>query len=184
MKKGKSVKAGIVIALLLLVVGFAVVSTTLNINGTAKLKGNDDEFAKSIRFVADTDETNKATISSSMEDKAGTVSVSADGKTLTFTTPVLDTKDETATVTYWVENVGDYNAKLGTITCTTESSNATAKALIEVNPSSNYEGLELLKNSRTTEPARIVVRQTDVFASDEEAEVKITCTLPAEAIEK
>lgn len=110
MKKGRNVKVGIVVALLLLVVGYAVVSATLSFNGTAKFKGDQTEFNKNIRFVADTDAAKHATIVSSIAGKTGTVNVSADGKTLTFTTPVLSVLNETATVNYYVENTGQYDA--------------------------------------------------------------------------
>ncbi len=191
MKKGKSVKVGIVIALLLLVVGFAVITTTLNINGTAKFQGNASDFDKSIRFVADTDTAKHATIVSSMESKKddGTVSVSSDGKTLTFTTPVLDTVNETATVSYYVENRGQYDAKLGEISCEATADNAALVDYIDITASKNYKDLELLHGTeanptQTAEAATVEVKLNKTYASDEQANITITCKLPAESVQK
>ncbi len=189
MKKGKSVKAGIVIALLLLVVGFAAVSTTLNFNGTVQVKGNATEFDQNLRFVGDDDEAKHATIVGSMPEKEGsTVTVSKNGKTLTFTTPILNTVDETATVSYWVENRGQYDAKFGTITCTAKADNETLLDYIEITPSTNYKDLVLAAGTtsnptQTAEPATIAVKLKKTYASEEQANITVTCKLTAEAVE-
>ncbi len=185
MKKGKNAKVGIIVALLLLVVGFAAVSATLYFNGTATLKGNADEFDKNLRFVADTDEAKKATIVSSL-DKEGTVSVSTDGKTLTFTTPVLDVVNETVTVNYYVENRGQYDAKFTGISCKTTADNEELLPYIVVTPSESLVGTTLAAMSGTTptqteEAATIEVKLNKTYSSDEEATVTITCELKADA---
>lgn len=189
MKKGKSVKVGIVIALLLLVVGFAAVSATLDFDGKTTLKGNMTEFNENLRFVLDTDAAKHATIESSMEKEEGTVKVDATGKTLTFTTPVLDTVGETATVSYWVENRGQYDAKFGDITCTPSADNEGLLDYIEVTPSTNYKDLVLASGTdsnptQSADKATVEVRLKKTYASEEPANIRITCTLTAEAQEK
>lgn len=191
MKKGKSVKVGIVIALLLLVVGYATVTAVLNINGTAKLKGNQSEFDANLRFVMDTDEAKHATIALSIDSSAtdqGEVSVGPKGKTLTFETPVLDVVGETATVTYWVENRGQYDAEFTEIKCTPSADNASLLDYIEVVPSTNYQGLKLAAArdgvaTQAEEASTITVRLKKTYASDEEAKITITCSLKAKALE-
>lgn len=184
MKKGKSVKVGIVVALLVLGVGFAVISTTLNMNGTANLKGNASEFNKSILFVKDG--AKAAKIEASIPEKTGAVTVSEDGKTLSFETPILDTVNETATVTYYIENRGPYDAKLGEIKCDVTGTNS---EYISVNADINYKGLELVAGTeanptQTEEASTIEVKLIKSYASDEPASVEITCQLPAEVVNK
>jgi len=188
-KKGKQVKTGIVLVLFLLVVGFAAVSATMNINGTASFTGNATEFANNLRFVKETDPDKKPTMTSSLSKEVVAPTVTADGKTLKFTTPVLDTVNETATVSYWVENYGQYAAKFTGINCGVTSDTETNVEYIEVTPSQNYVGttLEAATGStptQTTEKATIEVKLKKTYASDEEASVTITCQLTAEAQEK
>lgn len=188
MKQGKSVKLGIVIALFLLVVGFASVSASLAFNGTAKFQGNATDFDNNIRFVGDTDEAKKATITSSTGKEGATVEVSSDGKTLTFVTPIMDTVNETTTVTYNVENRSQYDAKLGTIVCTPTASNNELLEYLDITPSTNYKDLVLTAGSdatptQTADSANIVVKLKKAYASDEVGSVTITCTLPAEAVQ-
>ncbi len=188
MRQGRSAKIVIVVALFLLVVGFAAVSAKLTFNGTAQLKGNSTEFDKNLRFVGDSDENKKATIVSSMNKEGITVQVSPNGKQLTFNTPVFDTINETATVSYYVENRGQYDAILGTITCTATSANQELVDYIEIDPSTNYNGLTLAAGTdatptQTEEAATITVKLKKTYASDEIGSVAITCNLPATAKE-
>ena len=187
MKKGKSVKVGIVVALLLLIVGFAAVATKLTFNGTAQLQGNATEFDKNLRFVGDSDADKRATIVSSMNKEGITVQVSPNGKQLTFNTPVFDTVGETATVSYYVENRGQYDAKLGEISCKATAENSALVEYLDIEPSTNYKDLILASGNdsnptQTEEAATIVVRLKKPYASDETGSVAITCTLPATVV--
>lgn len=112
--KGKT-KKSIIVLVLLLAVGFAAVTTTLTINGTIRLGANQNNFAENLRFVAnsavltytgdvDADETDEAT-------------VSADGKTITFTTKTLKNIGNVATLTYDIENKSQYTAEFTGINC-------------------------------------------------------------------
>ena len=61
MKKNKTAKTGIIVAILLLAVGFAAITTTLYINGTAVIKPDDENFKKNVIFTdVDVDATAKA----------------------------------------------------------------------------------------------------------------------------
>ena len=94
-------KSGIALAVLGLTVGFAAVSTTLYINGTAVLKENQDDFEKNVVFTA-----------ASMETNTNGASISDDGKTITFTTADLDEIGDYDVLTYEITNNSTYNAKL------------------------------------------------------------------------
>ncbi len=187
MRKGKSIKLAVVVAVLAMLVGFAAVSTVLRFNGTVSLKGNAAEFENNLRFVSTG--AKAPTIESSM-NKTGnkSVSVSDNGKQLTFVTPEFNTVGETATVTYYVENVGQYDALLGEITCKATATNANLVDYLEIIESTNYNGTTLAAGSeasptQTEEASTITVKLKKTYASEETGTVTITCQLPATAKE-
>ena len=94
-------RASIVIAILLLAVGFAAVSTTLIINGSAKVGENADDF--SVIFT-------KATLDG--QDVYANV-ISEDKKTITFETNDLKTLNQTSILNYEVtNNSSNYDAEV------------------------------------------------------------------------
>ena len=94
-------KASIVVAILLLAVGFAAVSTTLIINGNAKIGENTDDF--SVIFTA-------ATLDGT--DVYANV-ISQDKKTITFETSDLKTLNQTSVLNYEVtNNSANYDAEV------------------------------------------------------------------------
>ena len=94
-------KASIVVAILLLAVGFAAVSTTLIINGSAKIGENTDDF--SVIFT-------KATLDGT--DVYANV-ISQDKKTITFETSDLKTLNQTSVLNYEVtNNSANYDAEV------------------------------------------------------------------------
>ena len=98
-------KASIVVAILLLAVGFAAISTTLIINGTAKVSENADDF--SVIFTA-------ATLDGT--DVYDTV-IDSTKKIINFTTSDLKTLNQTSILTYEVtNNSSNYDAEV-TVNC-------------------------------------------------------------------
>ena len=94
-------KGSIVIAILLLAVGFAAISTTLIINGSTKVSENADDF--SVIFTA-------ATLDG--QDVYANV-ISEDKKTITFETNDLKTLNQTSVLTYEVtNNSANYDAEI------------------------------------------------------------------------
>ena len=94
-------RASIVVAILLLAVGFAAVSTTLIINGNAKIGENTDDF--SVIFTA-------ATLDGT--DVYANV-ISQDKKTITFETSDLKTLNQTSVLNYEVtNNSANYDAEV------------------------------------------------------------------------
>ena len=94
-------RASIVVAILLLAVGFAAVSTTLIINGNTKVSENSDDF--SVIFTS-------ATLDG--QDVYANV-ISQDKKTITFETSDLKTLNQTSVLNYEVtNNSSNYDAEV------------------------------------------------------------------------
>ena len=98
-------KSAIIIAIILMSIGFAAVSTTLIINGNAKVSENQDDF--SVIFTAASID-GKDVYSTAVDDTK---------KTITFETSELKTLNQTSILTYEVtNNSSQYDAEV-TVTC-------------------------------------------------------------------
>ena len=94
-------KKGIIVTILMLTVGFAAISTTLIINGSAKVGENTDDFSV-IFTAASLDGTD-----------VYTNVVSQDKKTITFETSDLKTLNQTSVLTYEItNNSANYDAEV------------------------------------------------------------------------
>ncbi len=98
-------KSMLIIAILLMSIGFAAISTTLIINGNANVSENNEDF--SVIFTA-----------ASLDGKdVYTTAVDETKKTITFTTGELKTLNQTSVLTYEVtNNSSNYDANV-TVTC-------------------------------------------------------------------
>ena len=98
-------KSMLIIAILLMSIGFAAISTTLIINGNAKVSENNEDF--SVIFTA-----------ASIDGKdVYATAVDETKKTITFTTSELKTLNQTSILTYEVtNNSSNYDANV-TVTC-------------------------------------------------------------------
>ena len=98
-------KSMLIIAILLMSIGFAAISTTLIINGNAKVSENNEDF--SVIFTAAS--VDGKDVYSSVVDETK--------KTITFTTSELKTLNQTSILTYEVtNNSSNYDANV-TVTC-------------------------------------------------------------------
>ena len=98
-------KSMLIIAILLMSIGFAAISTTLIINGNAKVSENNEDF--SVIFTAASIDGNDVYTTAVDETK----------KTITFTTSELKTLNQTSILTYEVtNNSSNYDANV-TVTC-------------------------------------------------------------------
>lgn len=102
--------------ILLLATGFAAVTTTLVINGTINFGANADNFKENLKFTAA-----KLEYSDTTKTAVETGLISDDGKTITFTTDKLTMIGETATLTYEISNLSQYDADLQEIACTVKN---------------------------------------------------------------
>ena len=107
-------KSMLIIAILLMSIGFAAISTTLILNGNANVSENNEDF--SVIFTAASIDGNDVYSTAVDETK----------KTITFTTSELKTLNQTSILTYEVtNNSSNYDAKV-TVTCV-PSTGTTAK---------------------------------------------------------
>lgn len=184
MKKNKTAKTGIIVAILLLAVGFAAITTTLVIDGTAKIVPDSENFEKNVIFTEAT------------ATEGATATISTDGKTITFTTQEMKNIGDEATLTYKIKNASQYDALIGSITCeapksetATETENANADAYgkyLTVTPSNGLNGTTVAKGttSATSDTVKVVQKRSFV-STDTETTKTITfkCTIPATAKE-
>ena len=98
-------KSMLIVAILLMSIGFAAISTTLILNGNAKVSENNEDF--SVIFTAASIDGNDVYTTAVDETK----------KTITFTTSELKTLNQTSILTYEVtNNSSNYDANV-TVTC-------------------------------------------------------------------
>ena len=159
-------KSMLIVAILLMSIGFAAISTTLIINGNAKISENNEDF--SVIFTA-----------ASIDGKdVYTTAVDDTKKIITFTTGELKTLNQTSILTYEVtNNSSNYDANV-TVTCVPKTG-TTAK----------YTSIKnKLDNDATVVKAKSSVNGTLTVTLDktstEEVSEEYTCKLEFSAVER
>ena len=159
-------KSMLIIAILLMSIGFAAISTTLIINGNAKVSENNEDF--SVIFTAASIDGNDVYSTAVDETK----------KTITFTTSELKTLNQTSILAYEVtNNSSNYDANV-IVTCV-PSTGTTAK----------YTSIKnKLDNDATVVKAKETLNGTltvtlDKVATDSVTE-EYTCKLEFNAVER
>ena len=159
-------KSMLIVAILLMSIGFAAVSTTLVINGNAKVSENNEDF--SVIFTAASIDGNDVYSTAVDETK----------KTITFTTGELKTLNQTSILTYEVtNNSSNYDANV-TVTCVPKTG-TTAK----------YTSIKnKLENDATVVKAKSSVNGTLTITlnktATEEVSEEYTCKLEFNAVER
>ena len=159
-------KSMLIIAILLMSIGFAAISTTLIINGNAKVSENNEDF--SVIFTAASIDGNDVYTTAVDETK----------KTITFTTSELKTLNQTSILTYEVtNNSSNYDAEV-TVTCV-PSTGTTAK----------YTSIKnKLENDATVVKAKETLNGTLTVTLDKVATESVTeeytCKLEFNAVER
>ena len=159
-------KSMLIVAIILMSIGFAAISTTLIINGNAKVSENEDDF--SVIFTA-----------ASIDGKdVYSTAVDETKKTITFTTSELKTLNQTSVLTYEVtNNSSNYDAEVN-VTCV-PSTGTTAK----------YTSIKnKLDNDATVVKAKTSVNGTLTVTLDKVATENVTeeytCKLEFNAVER
>ena len=159
-------KSAIMIAIILMSIGFASISTTLILNGAAKVSENQDDF--SVIFTA-----------ASIDGKdVYKTAVDETKKTITFTTSELRTLNQTSILTYEVtNNSSQYDAEVN-VTCVPKEG-TTAK----------YTSIKnKLENDATKVSAKSSVNGTLTITLDktstESVTEEYTCSLEFTAVER
>ena len=159
-------KSAIIIAIILMSIGFAAVSTTLIINGNAKVSENQDDF--SVIFTAASID-GKDVYSTAVDDTK---------KTITFETSELKTLNQTSILTYEVtNNSSNYDANV-TITCVPKTG-TTAKHTSIKNELANDATIVKAKES-VTGTLTVTLNKT----ATEEVTEEYTCKLEFTAVER
>ena len=159
-------KSMLIIAILLMSIGFAAVSTTLIINGNAKVSENNEDF--SVIFTAASIDVKEVYATAVDETK----------KIITFTTSELKTLNQTSILTYEVtNNSSQYDANV-TVTCVPKTG-TTAK----------YTSIKnKLDNDATVVKAKSSVNGTLTVTLNktvtEEVSEEYTCKLEFNAVER
>ena len=159
-------KSMLIVAILLMSIGFAAISTTLVINGNAKVSENSEDF--SVIFTAASIDGNDVYSTAVDETK----------KTITFTTSELKTLNQTSILAYEVtNNSSNYDANV-TVTCVPKEG-TTAK----------YTSIKnKLENDATEVKAKSSVNGTLTVTLDKVATESVTeeytCKLEFNAVER
>ena len=162
-------KVGIMIALLVLSVGFAAITTTLVINGMISIGPNGKGFDSDVIFTkAETD---------------GTAYISNDGKSITFNAEVINIGEEQNLIYEITNKSRQYDAQ-GVIECGFIDEDNKFNNYITVTP--NPEEFEVQASQKTT--GNVVVRMIQSFIGDDGddgyvdyAEIQFKCTIKLEA---
>ena len=159
-------KSMLIVAILLMSIGFAAISTTLILNGNAKVSENNEDF--SVIF----------TVASIDGKDVYTTAVDDTKKIITFTTSELKTLNQTSILTYEVtNNSSNYDANV-TVTCVPKTG-TTAK----------YTSIKnKLENDVTVVKAKSSVNGTLTVTLDKVATESVTeeytCKLEFNAVER
>ena len=156
-------KSAIIVAILVMCVGFAAISTTLIINGNTKLSENTDDFDvyfSKVRLDA-----------IDVYDQV----ISQDKKTITFETNELKELNQTSTLTYEVtNNSSSYDAEVS-LTCTPTSGEYTSIK-------NELDAKDNIVEAKNTAKGRVTIKLNKVTI--EEVNEQYTCTLSFTALEK
>ena len=159
-------KSAIIIAIILMSIGFASISTTLILNGSAKVSENNEDF--SVIFTA-------ASIDG--KDVYSTI-VDDTKKTITFETSELKTLNQTSILTYEVtNNSSQYDAEVK-VTCVPKEG-STAKYTSIKNKLEN-DATKVLAKSSVNGTLTITLNKT----ATEEVSEEYTCKLEFNAVER
>ena len=159
-------KSVIIIAIILMSIGFASISTTLILNGAAKVSENQDDF--SVIFTA-----------ASIDGKdVYSTAVDETKKTITFTTSELKTLNQTSILTYEVtNNSSQYDAEVS-VTCVPKTGTTVKYTSIK----------NKLDNDATVVKAKSSVNGTLTVTLDKVATESVTeeytCKLEFNAVER
>ena len=163
MKKKRKSLIALLIAIGLIGVGYAAITTNLFVTGTAKIKADPENFEKNIQFATATSTT------------GGTATLSTDKKTITFTTKEFTAVGDSSTLTYTIKNGSNYNSSISGVVCT--SSDSSYDEYVSVTPS-RTSTLSLDKGD-TSANETITVKMIKTYPEETTKSIVFTCTMTA-----
>ena len=159
-------KSALIIAILIIAIGFAAISTTLIINGNARVSENTDDFSVIFTKAMLDDENIYANV------------ISQDKKTITFETKDLKTLNDSSVLNYKVtNNSSNYDAEV-TVNCKLRD-NAEAKYTSIKNELEN-NATKVLAKETLNGTLTVTLNKT----SAEEVTEEYVCTLEVNAVER
>lgn len=165
--KGK-VKVAIVILAFCLIVGYASITTIMSLSGIIRINSDPNDFTNNIIFKeADMDQISKS--------EGAAAIISADGKSITFTTQTLDTLNEQAVLTYKIKNDSQYNAQLGEMNCSSDDTD-----YVQITRGGALTNTTIAKGE-TSAADTITVKLVKTYSETTPKKVTITCDLNATA---
>lgn len=159
----------LIIAILFLAIGFAAVSTTLYINGSAIVSNDKDKFINDIVFDdVSTESENTALLSPTKKE-------------ITFQTKVLKSIGDEAVLDYTIKNLNSqYNAEVSVAVELDDSSNPYNDYIKITNSITDSFTLE----AQGSKAGKLNVKLLKSYLGDKEIKIGFTITYTAEAAER
>ncbi len=168
MKKSKNnfIKLSVLVAIVLVGVAYAAITTNLTVSGSTSVKGNSSNFSNNVIFAS-------ATASSGSTASIDTT----DKHIITFTTAELKAVNDEATLTYTIKNESNYGASISAVTC---SSNDTSFSTYVTATPSRSTTLTLAKGA-TSSAETVKIKMIKTYAQTTVKSMTFTCTMTATA---
>ncbi len=182
MDNKRNIKIGIVVAVLFLAIGFAAVTSTLNIMGTTTIGPNDANFRQNVSFNSATLLHDGDTISSGAT--LGTTTNTND--TINVVIPEMNSIGDTYIVNYTIKNDSQYNARLGVLNCSITNDKVNASDYVSITPANGLKDTVLSRNS-TSDIDTVTVKMIKSFSGTVNGEdvgaltLNISCNMVATA---
>ena len=160
-------KTGLIIAILCMAIGFAAVSTTLYINGTATIKSNDKDFKENVIFT-------EATATN------GDASIINNGKAITFTTEAFSVIGDTGKVDFTIANRSDYDAKFETPAIKCTSTDTSYTEYLNVVAGTKLNGKTIARNGTKDSSLTVTLKKSYTV---NEKNITYTCTIDVTGVE-
>lgn len=174
MKRNKNLRNGIIVAILLLAVGFATVTTTLIINGDVGVSKMENDYVRDMVFTA-------GTIKDQNGENVGSATVTNNGKTLslTFDAPI-SSMDDVFKIEYTVANNSDFDSTFDSASFNQiaiyEGETEAVNPYIEVNPE-RIISETMAPNATAT--GTYLITPTRAYAGDNETTYTVQIDLTA-----
>ena len=166
MKKNNLIKISVLVAIILVGVAYAAITSTLTVSGSSSIKGDSTNFTNNVIFASASASTGStATIDSS------------DKHIITFTTAELKAVGDTARLTYTIKNESNYGASISAVTCT--SSDTSFATYVTATPSRSTT-LALAKGA-TSASETVTIRMIKTYAQTNVKSMTFTCSMTATA---
>lgn len=163
MKKKRKSLIALLIAIGLIGVGYAAITTNIFVTGTANIQADPQNFNDNIQFATATAST------------GGTATLSSDKKTITFVTEEFTAVGDSTTLTYTIKNGSNYDASISAVQCT--SSDSYYDEYVSVTPSRSAT-LSLSKGNTSAEET-ISVKMIKTYPEETTKSIVFTCTMTA-----